>query len=88
MKLVIGIGWQKTFSENRRNHFFSKYDVKCRAAASKILVYVKDSFRSALERNVDIHSMLRGDNYTIFCPIQKTKAIDTGIILWIDQGLL
>jgi len=34
----------------------SKYDVKCRAAASKILVYVKDSFRSALERNVDIHS--------------------------------
>ena len=43
----------------------SKYDVKCRAAASKILVYVKDSFRSALERNVDIHSMLRLDNYKV-----------------------
>ena len=33
----------------------AKYEVKCRAAASKILVYVKDSFRSALERSVDLH---------------------------------
>jgi hypothetical protein len=30
------------------------YEIKCRAAASKVLVFVKDFFRSSLQRNVDM----------------------------------
>ena len=46
----------KFFRDHPNYKDSSKYDIKCRAAASKILVYIKDSFRHALERNVDMHS--------------------------------